>query len=209
MQHCHTQSFRCSLPRANHPQCAKLFLQQEEFVDHLKIVHDANRDTIKLQVATGYIGSNDAESKFSYWCGFCKEIRTVEKTGVDAQNERYDHIDLHFQKSEDIKRWIPAKGHTEKGAQKRRDKIRGKKGKRSIDDRLEENPELHYNIGFGDGELSTYYECPTSADETYTEPKPQSDSHSDRIKARKLDHVKRVEKDEVLVFYCVSTIILD
>jgi hypothetical protein len=196
MQHCHTQSFRCSLPRDNHPQCAKLFLQQKEFMQHLKSHHVAP-DIIEHQVATGRIGTNDAESKFSYWCGFCKEIKTVWKTGVEAQNERFDHIDLHFQKSENIKLWVPAKGHTQKGAQKRRDKNRKKECKRTATSRLEENSVLYDN---GDHDGEHYEECPSSADETYTEVKPQSDIHGGSNKAPRLDH----EEEEVSV-YCVSS----
>ncbi|KAE8550323.1 hypothetical protein EYB25_006549 [Talaromyces marneffei] len=201
MQHCHTQSFRCSLPRDPHPQCAKLFLQQKDFVEHLRTVHHAEPGTIDHQITNGRIGANDAESKFRYWCGFCKEIKPVEKTGVDALNERFDHIDLHFRRNENIKTWIPAKGHTEKGAQKKRDKNRKKESKRTATSRLEENPESLYDNGHDCGEPSTYEECPSSADETYTEAKPHSDSHGERSKARKLDHV---EKHEDSVFYCCS-----
>jgi hypothetical protein len=201
MQHCHTQCFRCSLSRDNHLECAKVFLHEKDFVEHLKNDHRAEPRKIERQVATGYIGANDAELRFTYWCGFCKEIKTVEKKGLDAKNERFDHIDLHFRKSENIKRWVPAKGHTEKGAQKRRDKNRKKESKRTATSRLEENSGLLYDNGYNDGELSTYEECPSSADETYTEAKPQPDSHGERNKARKLGHA---EKEEDSVIYCVS-----
>lgn len=203
MQHCHTQSFRCSLRREPHPQCAKLFLQKKDFSQHLISVHHTKPEEIEHQVAISHIGANDAESRFSYWCGFCKKIKTVEKTGIDAQNERFDHIDSHFQKNENIKRWVPAKGHTEKGAQKRRDKNCRKQSKRTATSRLEENSVL-YDNGCNDGE-STYEECPSSADETYTEAEPQPDSYDERNKARKMDHVKKFEKDESLIFFCVST----
>lgn len=201
MQHYHTQAFRCSLSRGNHYQCARLFFNEEDFVEHLNLEHRDEPKDIKNQIANGRIGANDAESMFRYWCGFCKEIKTVEKTGVDALNERFDHIDSHFQQNENIKRWIPAKGHTEKGAQKRKDKNRRKDSKRTATSRLEDSSGLLYNNGHDGGELSDYEECPSSADETYTEAKTHPDSHGERSKARKLTHV---EKDETSLFFCVS-----
>lgn len=201
MQHGHTQSFRCSLPRDTHAQCAKLFLHEKEFVIHLEAVHQADPGTIARQIATGRIGTNDAESRFTYWCGFCKEIKTVGKIGKDAQDARFDHIDIHFQKSENIKKWVPAKGHTEKGAQKKRDKNRKKECKRKATSRLEDNSGVLYDNGYSDENLSTYEECPSSADDTHIEAKPQPDSHGETKKARKVQHFV---KGEVSVLYCVS-----
>ena len=200
MQHGHTQSFRCSLPRGNHDHCAKVFLYKNAFVEHLKTFHKADQEEILQLIATGHIGPKDEESRFSYWCGFCKKIKTVEKTGVDALNERFDHIDLHFQKNENIKKWVPAQGHTEKGAQKRRDKNRKKECKRTATSRLEYGSGVLYDNGYNDGEFSAYEECPSSADEACTEDKPQLDSHGESNKSRK---VEQVETDEVSV-YCVS-----
>ncbi|RAO72712.1 uncharacterized protein BHQ10_008724 [Talaromyces amestolkiae] len=158
--------------------------------DHEKILH---------QIATGHIGPKDEESKFSYWCGFCKEIKTVEKTGVDALNERFDHIDLHFQKNENIKRWVPAKGHTEKGAQKRRDKSRKKESKRTATSRREDDSGVLYDNGYNDGDYSTYEECPSSADEACIEDKSHPDSYGESNKSRKLE---QVETGEVSIYCC-------
>lgn len=167
MQHVHTQSFRCSLRRGIHIPCAKLFLREKDFVEHLKTVHRADYGTIQQQIATGHIGDNDTESRFRYWCGFCEEIKTVKKTGIDARNERFDHIDLHFQKSANINEWIPAEGRTQKGAEKERDKSRQKRIKRSFTDHLEENSKLLHDNGCGDGE-------PSSEEDTEAKPRPKS-----------------------------------
>uniref|UniRef100_A0A093VGL0 Putative membrane protein ActII-3 n=1 Tax=Talaromyces marneffei PM1 TaxID=1077442 RepID=A0A093VGL0_TALMA len=131
--------------------------------------------------------------------------------GENIENDMKSLMAAHFQAAmadsaakligNVMRTWIPAKGHTEKGAQKKRDKNRKKESKRTATSRLEENPESLYDNGHDGGEPSTYEECPSSADETYTEAKPHSDSHGERSKARKLDHV---EKHEDSVFYCCS-----
>ncbi|EED16042.1 C2H2 finger domain protein, putative [Talaromyces stipitatus ATCC 10500] len=202
MQHCHTQSFRCSLPRDKHDECARVFLREQEFLKHLDIVHHGPGRMKKLQqLADGRIGANDAESKFTYWCGFCKVIKIVEKTGVEALKERFDHIDSHFQKGGNIKRWVPAKGHTEKGAQKKRDKSRTKESKRTITN-LEEDSQRLYDNGHDDWELSTYEQCPSSEDETFTEVEPRAESYSIKNKFQKSESNQTAK--ELRIVHCVS-----
>lgn len=188
MQHAHIQLFRCSLPRDDHVECAKVFQDKEGFVQHLLAMHKAENETIKQQVNIGYIGVNEAKSKFRYWCGFCKEIIEIPKKGTEAYNDRFDHIDLHFQKNENIQRWVPAKGHTEKGAQQRRDKTQRESSTEATSRSRNGCTQKRCNH-HDDGQLSEYDDCPSSSDENCSETKPQHRNHGESRKRRKQEHV--------------------
>ena len=46
--------------------------------------------------------------QLGFWCGFCIEIVQLTKNGLDAWDERFDHIDdRHFKKGERIEDWFP------------------------------------------------------------------------------------------------------
>jgi len=43
-----------------------------------------------------------------FWCGFCRMIVTLKTKGLEAWDERFNHIDRqHFSKEETIDHWYP------------------------------------------------------------------------------------------------------
>ena len=43
-----------------------------------------------------------------FWCGFCVRVVQLTKSGLDAWDERFDHIDdEHFKKDQRIESWFP------------------------------------------------------------------------------------------------------
>lgn len=43
-----------------------------------------------------------------FWCGFCRQIVTLVAKGLEAWDERFDHIDTqHFSKGMSIDHWFP------------------------------------------------------------------------------------------------------
>lgn len=216
MQHYHAQCFRCSLPRRRHAECAALFFQEEDFVKHLTEDHGyVNRHALREQVGKSRIGVYEHKSRFQfyYWCGFCREIRFIDKPGVEAYKERFDHIETeHFQKGQNIKQWFPAKGHTMKGARKKRDKNRKKKdgghnqkpgGKRQLEDIYQPHPRNDgddHGHGDGDGDETGYEVCSSSEDDTDIEAQQLSNNYIQKNKTRR---VNSSEKESIYV-YCVS-----
>ncbi|KAL1965978.1 hypothetical protein VTN77DRAFT_4918 [Rasamsonia byssochlamydoides] len=132
-QHFHLQTWRCSLPSRKHPgmECAHLFYRQELFVKHLKKPHpearNDNNDTVGDPLVKNRIGRNGQNQ---FWCGFCRKIIPLTTKGLDAWNERFDHIDMkHFKQGQRIGDWLPAKGHRTKKEQYERAKMKKEAGK--------------------------------------------------------------------------------
>ncbi|KAH8701122.1 hypothetical protein BGW36DRAFT_448101 [Talaromyces proteolyticus] len=117
-QHFHRQSFRCSLPRGTHQECAKLYLREDDYKDHLTNDHGVvDAQDVSHQVSKNRIGRN---GQSQYWCGFCRKIKILHKKGLDAWNERFDHIHKeHFNNNQRIEYWLPAGGHKVKGILKK------------------------------------------------------------------------------------------
>jgi hypothetical protein len=128
-QHFHLQSYRCSLRPKRHEECAQLFWRVEQYIAHLRDEHGEHEDSAitKEHLVKNRIGRN---GQSQYWCGFCRKIIPLKKRGLEAWNERFDHIDFeHFRKGKTIGHWLPASGHTSKGAKRRRhrQKLRAKR----------------------------------------------------------------------------------
>ena len=107
----------------------------------------------------------------------------------------------YFQKNENIQRWVPAKGHTEKGAQQRRDKIQRESSTETTSRSRNGCTQKRCNH-HDDGQLSEYDDCPSSSDENCSETKPQHRSHGESRKRRKQEHVYG---ETVSFIYCVSS----
>src|SRR5205085_4765051 len=49
------------------------------------------------------------------WCGFCRKLISLKNQGLEAWDERFDHIDTeHFRKGQKITNWLPPSGHRTK-----------------------------------------------------------------------------------------------
>ncbi|KKA18393.1 hypothetical protein T310_7656 [Rasamsonia emersonii CBS 393.64] len=114
-QHFHLQSWRCSLPSKKYAgvECASLYYRQELFIRHLTDHHGVKEGDAMMDFLTkNRIGRNGQNQ---FWCGFCRKILPLTSKGLDAWNERFDHIDMeHFKRGQRIDDWLPAEGHLTK-----------------------------------------------------------------------------------------------
>lgn len=115
-QHFQIETWRCredSLTSKN-KQCAKVVHRREHFQAHLKDHHHINdEEYIRAQTKNNRIGRN---GQCGFWCGFCCEIVTLKKRGLEAWDERFSHIDdLHYKKGETIDSWVPLDEEVPKG----------------------------------------------------------------------------------------------
>lgn len=86
-QHEQQECWRC-------PLCHEvLFHEQENYIRHMLQEHAsrcADDSASHCRIARNYQGQ--------FWCGFCNCIIKHSKSGVDATNDRFDHIAHHFTK---------------------------------------------------------------------------------------------------------------
>jgi len=72
-------------------------------------------DSIKEELKSTRIGRN---GQGQFWCGFCVKIIALEKKGLEAWDERFNHVDdKHFKRGQPISDWVPIDGHGPKGPQ--------------------------------------------------------------------------------------------
>lgn len=115
-QHFLLQSWRCSLASEEYAgrECASLYYRQELFVRHLTDDHGLEESDSRVGdfLTKNRIGRN---GQGQFWCGFCRKILPLTQRGLEAWNERFDHIDMkHFKRGQRIDDWVPADGHLTK-----------------------------------------------------------------------------------------------
>lgn len=81
-----------------------MFYRREHFQSHLKDGHKINdEDYIRDQLKRHQIGRN---GQTAFWCGFCQKIVKLHKQGLEAWDERFNHIDdNHFKNGCGIEHW--------------------------------------------------------------------------------------------------------
>lgn len=97
-------------------QCGRLCYRRELFVTHLHEAHNlAGRDReqyVKDQCKKRRVGRN---GQCGFWCGFCQTVVRLEKWGIEAWDERFNHIDdEHFKKGARVEDWVPLEGEMPK-----------------------------------------------------------------------------------------------
>lgn len=116
-QHYQLETWRCHEPNARSKinQCARIFYRRDPFLAHLRKDHDiADDEYIRDQCKRGRIGRN---GQSGFWCGFCKTIVKLEKRGLEAWDERFNHIDdEHFKQGRRIEDWYPPDKDIPKGS---------------------------------------------------------------------------------------------
>ena len=116
-QHYQLEMWRCNErnPKSKINQCAKLCFRHDEFQLHLKKDHGLKDDNyVREQCKETRIGTNGQNS---FWCGFCKRIVRLESRGLEAWDERFNHIDQHFSKHEQkIDNWYEVDKDIPKGS---------------------------------------------------------------------------------------------
>ncbi|KAL5326311.1 hypothetical protein ACEPPN_007449 [Leptodophora sp. 'Broadleaf-Isolate-01'] len=85
--------------------------------DHLKDDDISDTKIIETKVDLCRMGRN---CQVRFWCGFCIKLVDLQKKGLEAWTERFDHIDHHFMghhsfKSQSILDWVPVNSDKPKG----------------------------------------------------------------------------------------------
>lgn len=115
-QHYQIETWRCheESPTSLIKLCARVFHRREQFQAHLKDHHLIESDEyIRAQARQHRIGRN---GQTGFWCGFCQRIISLQKRGLEAWDERFNHIDdLHFKKGQGIHQWYPLDKDVPKG----------------------------------------------------------------------------------------------
>ncbi|KAK7952485.1 uncharacterized protein PG986_008213 [Apiospora aurea] len=73
--------------------CGKLSHRRETFKEHLSKNHSLQGEGLEMKLEHCRVGRN-CEARF--WCGFCERIIEIERKGLGAFTERFNHIDDHF-----------------------------------------------------------------------------------------------------------------
>lgn len=96
-QHYHLETWRCSeisSESEGSATCTKVYYRKQTFTEHLSKTHGITADDKqKDKLESCRLGRN-CQSQF--WCGFCENLVSLTKSGLDAWTERFDHIDDHF-----------------------------------------------------------------------------------------------------------------
>lgn len=113
-QHFQMEAFRCQRAEALQTHCGELFHRVELFKQHMTHEHKVVDDVIiREEVKTSRIGKN---YQGQFWCGFCQTIVKLKKKRNAAWDERFDHIDAHFNKEKrGIDQWLCVEARKTKG----------------------------------------------------------------------------------------------
>lgn len=98
-------------------QCGRLCYRRELFMAHLHEAHHLaghkHEQYVKDQCKKRRVGRN---GQCGFWCGFCQTVVRLEKTGIEAWDERFNHIDdEHFKKGTRVEDWVPLEGEVPRG----------------------------------------------------------------------------------------------
>ncbi|KAG9232581.1 hypothetical protein BJ875DRAFT_380381 [Amylocarpus encephaloides] len=119
-QHFQIETWRCDTPQAGGGNCSKACFREVTFREHLEKDHQiSDEDSVKDKLESCHIGRNSQER---FWCGFCAKLIELQKRGVEAWTERFDHIDNHFMgrgtfRKQTISDWVPLDGSDKAKAQ--------------------------------------------------------------------------------------------
>jgi len=116
-QHYHNETWRCREFDGNSKikQCAKLSWDEAAFQQHLRDHGINNMEYLEKESRTSRLGRNVS---VRFWCGFCKSTKPLLKTGLEAWDERFYHLDHHYRiEKKNIKDWMPINGHGSKREQ--------------------------------------------------------------------------------------------
>jgi hypothetical protein len=103
-QHFLHEAWRCDMKRENGRSsevCGKLSHRRENFKEHLSKAHSLQGEQLEVKLEHCRVGRN-CEARF--WCGFCERIIEIERKGLGAFTERFNHIDDHFSGREGLPR---------------------------------------------------------------------------------------------------------
>lgn len=118
-QHFQMEAFRCQThctagSSIVYATCGELFYRIELFKQHLMNEHKISEEAeVGEEVKTCRIGKN---YQGQFWCGFCESIVKLKEKRNAAWDERFDHIDKHFNKEKrGIEQWLCVEARKTKG----------------------------------------------------------------------------------------------
>ncbi|MCJ1365671.1 hypothetical protein MMC16_004796 [Acarospora aff. strigata] len=108
-QHFQLERWRCRQidGSSNFKQCANLSWRRDDFQHHLENKHDIDKDHFDNELDACHLGANGA---LRFWCGFCGATISLLRKGLEAWDERFDHIESHYASRQNVKDWIPVDG---------------------------------------------------------------------------------------------------
>lgn len=94
-QHFLLEVWKCEEPLTNKSSesCGKVSHRRETFKDHLIRYHGLHGRIVDTKLDKCRVGRN-CEARF--WCGFCEQIVEIQRKGLGAWTERFNHIDNHI-----------------------------------------------------------------------------------------------------------------
>jgi hypothetical protein len=160
-QHFQLEAYRCDYPNNAGQKCGQHCYRTALFQKHLADKHKTmSEQKMHADLKRCKIGKN---CQVQFWCGFCREIKTLKNKRNAAWDERFDHIAEHFEKKKDsIDDWLCV----EENRTKRQ--LQVEVDRTAFPD--EENGDMESDESGGDGAVST------TRVETATIPRPQAPS---------------------------------
>jgi len=110
-RHFQAERWRCRQfdGSSNIKQCANLSWRRANFQRHLKNKHGiVDEGYHEKELNACHLGTNGS---LRFWCGFCQATMSLFKKGLEAWDERFDHIESHYRSGQNVKDWIPVDGH--------------------------------------------------------------------------------------------------
>ncbi|KAJ4325112.1 hypothetical protein N0V94_000826 [Neodidymelliopsis sp. IMI 364377] len=160
-QHFQLEAYRCDYPNNAGQKCGQHCYRTALFQKHLTDKHKVTSgEKMHADLKRCRIGKN---CQVQYWCGFCREIKTLKNKRNAAWDERFDHIAEHFEKKKDsIDDWLCVEeNRTKRQLQEEVDRT-------AFPD--EESGDLESDESGGDGAVST------TCVKAVTIPRPQASS---------------------------------
>ncbi|KAI9782092.1 MAG: hypothetical protein M1839_005438 [Geoglossum umbratile] len=113
-QHLQLEMWRCrEKDNVNGKECCKLFYRRETFQQHLRQHHYiSDTERLRDEARNRRIGRN---RQIQFWCGFCRVVVPLKYRGLEAWDERFNHIGSHFAQNQKIDEWVPVDSDRPKG----------------------------------------------------------------------------------------------
>ncbi|KAH0545044.1 hypothetical protein FGG08_000815 [Glutinoglossum americanum] len=111
-QHFQLEMWRCHEKDVTGKDCVKLFYRRETFQAHLRQHGITDPEKLREEARSRRIGRN---GQGQFWCGFCKVPVPLKFRGLDAWDERFNHIGMHFARKQKIDEWVSVDSNVPKG----------------------------------------------------------------------------------------------
>lgn len=112
-KHFQMQNWRCNEPLkevVDGPdclqtrRCSRIFHRRDIFIEHLRREHRKSGPRKMVTLRASKIGRN---GQARFWCGFCRKLVNLTTQGLNAWDERFDHIDgEHYKNGAKFSEWI-------------------------------------------------------------------------------------------------------